>query len=102
MYTQHKYQSNHIWNLDETCVQTKQQSNVKVLARWGSWDVYNTILNSHEWLIVNFVVNATNVAFPTFYIFIGSRMQKDYIKLCRLKTCMTMQKKTWMITYLLK
>jgi hypothetical protein len=33
------------------------------------------------------------------YIFKGARMQEDYIKLCRWRTCMAMQKKTWMIIY---
>jgi hypothetical protein len=73
-------------------VQIGQQFGVRVLATQGSRDVYNTILNSKEWLIVNCVVNAT-IAFPTFYIFMGSRMQKDYIKLCRPGTCMAMHKK---------
>jgi len=31
--------------------------------------------------------------FSTFYVFKGSKMQKNYVKLCKLGTCMGMQKK---------
>jgi len=64
------------------------------MARWGLQDVYNTIPNSWEWLIINCVINVASVAFHAFYIFKGSRMWKGYIKLCRLETCMEMYKKT--------
>jgi len=60
------------------------------MAKWGSWDIDNTILNAHEWLIINCVVNATGATPLTFYIFKGSRMWEDYIKLCRPRTCMAM------------
>lgn len=93
LFTRHKYQLDHIWNLNDTSVKVGWQFGVKVLAKWSSWDVYNIVPKSQEWLIVNCVVNASGAAFPTFYIFKGSRMQKNYIKLCKLGTCMVMQKK---------
>jgi hypothetical protein len=70
-----------------------QQSSARVLARRGSRNVYNTIPKSQKWLTINCVVNATFVTLITFYIFRGSRMQEDYIKLCKLGTYMAMQKK---------
>jgi hypothetical protein len=48
------------------------------------------------------LVNIVGTTLPTFYIFKGSRMQEDYIRDYRLGTCMAMQKKTWMTTYLFK
>jgi hypothetical protein len=51
------------------------------------------ILKSWEWLIINFVVNAVGVALLDFYIFKGSTMQEEYIKLCTPGTCMALQKK---------
>jgi hypothetical protein len=82
---------------DETCIQVGRQSKAKVLARRGSNVVYNTILKSWEWLIINCAINATNVILLRFYIFIGERLKNDYIKLCKLRTCMAVQKKAWMI-----
>jgi hypothetical protein len=73
LYTHHKYYSYHIWNLDETNVQARQQFGARVIAKRGSQDVYNTIVNSWEWLTINCVVNATSVTFPTFYILRSSR-----------------------------
>jgi hypothetical protein len=64
----------------------------------GLYDVYSTIPKSWEWLFVNCVVNATKATLFAFYIFRGSRMLEDYIKLCRLETCMAMLKKAWMTT----
>ncbi len=61
-----------------------------------------TILKSQEWLTINCVVNVACVALLAFYIFRGSRMCEDYIFFCKPKTCMAMQKKTWMTTYLFK
>ncbi len=55
-----QYQLNHIWNLDETCVQVGQQFGARVLANQASQDVYSTIPKSQEWLVVNCVVNATS------------------------------------------
>jgi hypothetical protein len=48
----------------------------------GLCDVYNTIPKSWEWLIVNCVVNVGRTTLFVFYIFRGSRMLEDYIKLC--------------------
>jgi hypothetical protein len=73
------------------------QSSVWVLAKWGSHDVYNTIPKSRKWLIVNCVVNVTRIV---FHIFKSSKIWKDYMKLCRPKTSMAMQKRTWTTTYL--
>ncbi len=69
------------------------------MARRGSWEVYNTIPKSWEWLTINYDVNVVGVVLLAFYIFKGSRMKKDYIKLCTPRSCMAMQKKIWMIAY---
>jgi len=55
-----------------------------------------------EWIMVNYVVNATINYLPGFYIFKGGRIKDDYIKLCKVSTCMAMQTKTWMTFFLFK
>jgi hypothetical protein len=87
---------------DETCIQVGRQSKAKVLARRGSNVVYNIIPKSWEWLIINCAINATNVILLRFYIFIGERLRNDYMKFCKLKRCMVVQKKAWMTFICLK
>jgi hypothetical protein len=72
------------------------------LARRGSNVIYNTIPKSREWLIVNCVINAVGGILLSFYIFKGERLRDDYKRLYKLGTCMAMQKRTWMITFLFK
>jgi IS4 transposase len=64
--------------------------------------VYNTIPKSREWLIVSYVVNAIRTTLPWFYIFKRKRICNDYIQLCKPGTCMAMQSKAWMTTFLFK
>jgi hypothetical protein len=58
--------------------------------------------NSREWLTVNYVVNATGTILLRFYIFKGERICDDYIQFCKPRTCMAMQSKAWMATFLFK
>jgi hypothetical protein len=64
--------------------------------------VYNTIPKSKEWLIINCVVNAIGTTLPGFYIFEGENVRDDYIQLYKPRTCMAMQSKAWMTTFLFK
>jgi hypothetical protein len=64
--------------------------------------VYNTIPKSKEWLSVNYEVNVTRTTLPRFYIFRGERICDDYIQLYKLGTCMAIQSKAWMTTFLFK
>jgi hypothetical protein len=64
--------------------------------------VYDTIPKAKEWLTINYVVNATRTTFLGFYIFKGEKIRNDYIQFCKLGTCMAMQSKTWMATFLFK
>lgn len=69
------------------------------MASQGSKDVCNTIPKSREWLIIIFFVNVAGVALFAFYIFKGSRMQEDYIKLCRQEHAWQCRKKfNWQLT----
>jgi hypothetical protein len=72
------------------------------LPRRGFNADYNTIPKSWEWLIVNCAVNAARGVLPSFYIFKGERLKDDYIRFCKLGTCMAMQKRVWMIAFLFK
>jgi hypothetical protein len=70
-----------------------KQGNNLVLEFWPN-EMFTTpyLIHGND-LTINFVVNAASVAFPAFYVFKGSKRREDYIKLCRLKTCMAKQKK---------
>jgi len=53
-------------------------------------------------LIINYVVNAIGGSLPRFYIFRGYRIKENYIKHCKEGTCMVMQRKTYMTSFLFK
>jgi hypothetical protein len=74
----------------------------RVLAKKGSQHVYNTTLRSKEWLIINCVVDVAQTSLPSWYIFRGKKFINDYIKHCKTRTCMAMQKKTQMTSFLFK
>lgn len=57
---------------------------------------------SWEWLTINFGINATRDVIPRSYNFRTKRLQDDYIKLCKPKTYMAIQKKAWMTSLLFK
>jgi hypothetical protein len=61
----------------------KQQFGAQILARRGSYDVYNTISKFQEWLTMNYVVNVARVALLAFYIFRSGNMWEDYLKVCK-------------------
>jgi hypothetical protein len=101
MYQQHNYRSNHIWNLNEIGIQAGWLG-LGVLAKRRSHIIYNTIPKSCKWLTMNCVVNVARTILPRFYIFRVKRMCDDYIKQCKFETCMAMQAKEWMTTFLFK
>jgi hypothetical protein len=47
-------------------------------------------------------MNATGGLIPRFYIFQSERIKSDYVKHCKFGTCMAIQTKTWMTSFLLK
>ncbi len=49
-------------------IQAGKQSNVYLLTKQSSHQVYNTIPKSQEWLIMNCVINATNTFVLRSYI----------------------------------
>jgi hypothetical protein len=64
-----------------------QQSRVRALTKKGSQQIYNTIPKCKEWLIVNYVVNATKGFLPRVFIFKGEIIiDDDYIKNCKSRT----------------
>jgi hypothetical protein len=78
------------------------QVGVRVLAKRGPHMVYNTIPKSHEWLIINCVVNVVGTILPRFYNFKGKRLRNNYMKFWKLSTCMEMHTKAWMRSFLFK
>jgi len=47
-------------------------------------------------------MNVIRFVLLKFYIFNGKRLWDDYVKFYKPRTCMIMQKKTWMISFLFK
>jgi hypothetical protein len=74
----------------------------RALVRRGLYQVYNIIPISREWLIVKYLVNVAWGSLLGFYIFNSERITNDYIRHCKLRTCMEMQAKAWMMTLLFK
>jgi hypothetical protein len=62
------------------------------MARKGLNIVCNTIPKSREWLTINCVVSVARGVLLGFYIFKGEKLQDDYIKFCKVGTCMAIQK----------
>jgi hypothetical protein len=52
--------------------------------------------------MVGYLVNVVRTTLTRFYIFRGERSCDDYIQLYKLRTCMAMQSKAWMITSISK
>ncbi len=50
----------------------------------------------------NCAINVIGEVLPRFYIFESERLKNDYIKFCKLNTCMAMQKKACMTCFLFK
>jgi hypothetical protein len=97
LYNQHNYTQYCVWNSNEIRIQIGKQVGKKVLTKNGSNVVYSTIPKFREWLIINIVMNVTRFLLPRFYIFRRERLRGDYIKLCKPRTCMAIQKNAWMI-----
>jgi len=71
-------------------IQVGQQSKARMLTKRGSQQIYNIILKSQKWLTVNVVVNVVRGFLFRFYIFGGERIKDNYIKDCKLGTCIVM------------
>jgi hypothetical protein len=74
----------------------------RVLAKRGSHMAYKTIPKSHEWLMVNCVINVVGTILQGFYNFRRERLKNNYMKFWKLSTCMAMHTKAWMISFLFK
>ncbi len=57
LYTHHQYKPNHIWNYDEIGIQIGRHLGVRIIAKKGFHQVYNTIPKSRKWLATNCTVN---------------------------------------------
>jgi len=102
LYNQHNYTIDHVWNLDETWIQAGKHFGARVLVKRGSKTVYSTIPKSQEWLTIKFEVDVVGGVLLGFYIFKGERLRDDFIKLYKPWTCMVMQKRAWMTSFLFK
>jgi hypothetical protein len=48
---------------------------------------------------MNSIVNGIGITLPIFYIFQIEQMQNDYVNNCTPKSCMLVQRKTWMTLF---
>jgi hypothetical protein len=61
---------------------------------------YNIIIKSKEWLKMNYILIIVEKVLPTFYIFREEKLCDDFIKNCKPRTCMAVQKKHgWFHSY---
>jgi hypothetical protein len=58
------------------------------LVKRGSNAIYNTIPRSREWLTINYAINDVIANLLRFYIFKGERLQDNYIKFFKPRSCM--------------
>lgn len=59
LYAHHNYLPDHIWNSNEIGIQVGKQFGVRILARGGSHEVYNTIPRFQEWMTMDCAMNTT-------------------------------------------
>lgn len=102
LYRTHNYATDHIWNSDEIGCSTRCERGSRVIAKRRSRDVYMTIPQNKEWLIVNVCINIATGKVHLFYIFKEVQIQQKYIEGVEVRACMAIQKKAWMTTYLFK
>jgi hypothetical protein len=57
---------------------------------------------SKEWLTINCAMNVIEGLILKFYIFQVEKIKNDYIKHCKFGTCMAVQTKAWMTSFLFK
>lgn len=77
MYQQHKYDTSHVWNCNETGVQAGRQRSAQVLAKKGIRSVVNILPDEKEWMSILACINAAGESIPSFYIFRGKRFQRN-------------------------
>jgi hypothetical protein len=102
LYNKHNYLPDHKWNCDEIGIQAGKQYGARFFAKRRSQRVYNIIPKSREWMTIIYVVNVVGGVLPSFYIFKGERIRKDYIQQCKPRSYMAIKKKTWMACYFFK
>jgi hypothetical protein len=71
-----------VWNLDEINIQVKWQFSARVLAKWASNQICNSIPKSQEWFTINCAMNVIIGFLHAFYIFKGECMHMKIILDC--------------------
>lgn len=103
LYDTHNYESNHIWNCDESGAQAGKDGRGFIIAIRGSRNVHNVTPDQWEWLSVFSCINAAREHLPNFYIFKGKQRTRIFLKQTREDgAVMAMQPKAWMTNYLFK
>lgn len=72
------------------------------MAERGPHMVYKTIPKSHEWSIVNCVINVVGTILLGIYNFRRKKLRNNYMKFWKLGTYMAMHTKAWMIKLIQK
>ena len=68
-----------------------------MIAKIGVWRVQKIVPNQQEWFLVLVCINAVGGSIPSFYIFKGKHLKKNYIQYCEAGA--TMQPQAWMTSY---
>jgi len=103
LYDMYNYQTNHVWNCDETGVQAGKDGGGFVIAKRGCKNVHIVTPDQREWLSILVCINAAEQAIPNFYIFKGKRKTRNFLrKTGDVEDVMAMQEKAWMTSSLFR
>ena len=100
LYTQHHYEAQSIWNIDESGIQANRNGYTKVFATRGTRNVQVVVLNEREHITILSAISADGGTVPNMYINNGARARKRYMGLYEDWAIIGMQKKGWMDSHL--
>jgi len=97
LYSRHDYESQQVWNCDESGAQAGREGGGFVIAKRGCRSVHKVTPDHREWITVVSCINARGEALPNFYVFKGKRKTRNYLTKTREKNAaQAMQTKAWM------
>ena len=100
LYSQHHYEAQSIWNIDESGIQANRNEHTKVFATRGTRNVQVVVPNEREHITILSAISANRGTVPNMYVFKDTRARKWYIGLCEEEAIIGMQKKGgWTTTF---
>ena len=101
LYTQHHYEAQSIWNIDESGIQANRNRHTKVFAARRTRNVQVVVPNERKHITILNAISTDGGTIPNMYVFKDARARKRYIALCEERAIIGMQKE-WMDSHLLQ